>query len=377
MIGLRRACVALPIGVLLALAACDIALGLGDLKDRVADGSVAAPPFGETDGATPETSDGGRGDGSVPIATSCQSATGPGLTDCGPTANESCCTTLKVEGGEFARDNVATYPATVSSFYLDRFEVTVGRFRAFVDAFIGGFRPAPGSGIHAHLNGGRGLALVSGGYELGWKSEWIDKFPTSRADWTGELSCQNSKYQTWTDALDAGGASNARDARPATCMSWYEAYAFCIWDGGFLPTEAEWNYAAIGGADQRKYPWSNPPSSTLLDCSFANFGGLFWPSSSSCSDAGPTKVGLLSPTGDGKWRQADLGGNVYEWTMDEYASPYTNPCVDCLHTDGSNSRVYRGGAFSSADGNVSGASRHTTLAVWGGESVGMRCARSL
>jgi formylglycine-generating enzyme required for sulfatase activity len=52
-------------------------------------------------------------------------------------------------------------------------------------------------------------------------------------------------------------------------MDWYEAYAFCIWDGGFLPTDAEWNYAAAGGAQQRAYPWSNPPTSLTIDPSYA------------------------------------------------------------------------------------------------------------
>ena len=39
------------------------------------------------------------------------------------------------------------------------------------------------------------------------------------------------------------------------CINSYEAVAFCIWDGGFLPTLSEWGYAAAGGNEQREYPW--------------------------------------------------------------------------------------------------------------------------
>src|SRR5580704_6839465 len=56
--------------------------------------------------------------------------------------------------------------------------------------------------------------------------------------------------ETWTET--AGSSENL----PITEAHWYAAYAFCIWDGGFLPSEAEWNYAAAGGSDQRAYPWS-------------------------------------------------------------------------------------------------------------------------
>ena len=54
-------------------------------------------------------------------------------------------------------------------------------------------------------------------------------------------------------------------------MNWFESYAFCIWDGGFLASEAEWNYAAAGGSEQRYYPWSSPATSTTIDGTYAVF----------------------------------------------------------------------------------------------------------
>ncbi len=109
---------------------------------------------------------------------------GDGLTNCGA-MSESCSTSLEVEGGTFYR----TYtndgsgptgeadPATVSGFRMDKYLVTVGRFRRFVKAWDGGsgldggagYDPPAGSGKHTHLNGGQGLAseAAPGAFEEG------------------------------------------------------------------------------------------------------------------------------------------------------------------------------------------------------------------
>lgn len=123
----------------------------------------------------------------------------------------------------------------------------------------------------------------------------------------------NSTTQTWTDT-PAGN-----EHRPMNCVSWYEAMAFCVWDGGYLPTEAEWNYAAAGGDQQRVYPWSSPAGSlTPVDGSHASY----WDGTNCVGDgaAGCAVTDLVAvgtkPLGDGRCGQSDLAGNVAEWVLD-------------------------------------------------------------
>jgi len=123
-----------------------------------------------------------------------------------------------------------THPATVSDFRLDNYEVTVGRFRAFVDSAA----PPPMSGAGAHER------IPSSG----WDELWNNYVPTSADTWRLALGC-DSTFATWAEQI------GANENRQINCVSWYEAFAFCIWDGGYLPTAAEWNYAASGGSEQR------------------------------------------------------------------------------------------------------------------------------
>ena len=264
---------------------------------------------------------------------SCQPG-GPGMTNCGPggIGVQSCCASPELPSGSFYRDyDGVTYlqmngQTTLSTLRIDKYEITVGRFRQFVGAAASGWLPAPGSGKHAHLNGGRGLvngADLSGAtYETGWDSSWDPNLAATVGDWTSNLSC--NEFATWTPSPGAG------ENRPINCVNWYEVYAFCIWDGGFLPSDAEWNYAASGGSEQRVFPWSIPPTLVNIDCSYANYGGDGSnPPGFFCSPDRTNDVGSESPKGDGKWAHADLGGNVWEWVLD-YATG--GSCVDCAYT---------------------------------------------
>lgn len=304
---------------------------------------------------------------------------GPGVSDCGSN-QESCCTSYAVPGGTYYRtyDSLNDYdqpalapdggptgeadPASVSRFSLDKYNVTVGRFRPFVAAWKGGWLPTAGSGKHAHLNGGQGLASSQqpGSFEPGWVNSYDGYVALTDAN----LSCAG-QYSSWT----SGPGQN--ENLPIVCINWWEAYAFCIWDGGFLPSEAEWEYVAAGGGEQRAYPWGSEAPALGGD-----------PSDLLAVGAAPLEAGL--------WGQLGLAGEVWQWSLDTYTG-YSNPCVDCAYVSTSSSnQVYRGGGAGDCNTNWPGTAVPSFRCDYGGPAgnsgsqygnseyagIGVRCARS-
>jgi len=257
-------------------------------------------------------------------------------------------------------------PATVSGFRLDKYEITVGRFRQFVAASAAGWVPSAGAGKHVQLNGGQGLANSGGsGYEPGWNASDTSELATTAADWMARLKCEPS-FQTWTDA------PGANEALPMNCIDWYDAYAFCIWDGGFLPSEAEWEYAAAGGDEQREYPWgsTDPGAANLYAITDCNYPL----GSTSC-----TGVANIAPVGTpalgaGRWGQIDLAGNLSEWTLD-WDAPFRTPCNDCVFLVDYSYRVIRGGNFSPGGVDLSPWIRDGDVPASRNSFYGARCAR--
>ena len=302
-------------------------------------------------------------------------------TGCGPTS-ESCCTSLSVTPDVFYRTYVndgggagdsGADPATISPFRLDKYQVTVGRFRQFVNAVLlpdGGaaWVPAPGSGKHTHLNGGLGLvdvgASMDGGtaYEQGWDPS-DDIYVAPDPSFLGA-----DVASTWTDS--PGNDENL----PMNLANWPQAYAFCIWDGGFLPSEAEWEYVAAGGSEQREYPWGSmdPGASNqyaIYDCQYPDPGAMMCPDD--VTNIAPVGTATL---GAGRWGQLDLSGQLYDWILD-YDANYVDPCVDCANLTGGAYRVIRGGVFNAGAGMPPDRAGFTP-ATNGNIYIGFRCGRT-
>ena len=151
--------------------------------------------------------------------------------------------------------------------------------------------------------------------------------------------------------------------------------AFCAWDGAYLPTEAEWNYAATGGDEQRVYAWSNPATSLTLDVSYASYSCLA-DGVDSCARTDLTAVGTKT-AGDGRWGQSDLTGNVMEWNLD-WDAQYAVPCMDCANiSTPTGERAIRGGSFDIDVGRLRTGYRATFPPDEPSVTNGVRCARAL
>jgi sulfatase modifying factor 1 len=250
------------------------------------------------------------------------------------------------------------FPSTVSAFALDKYEVTVGRFRKYVAAYVSNTASAPVDGAGANPN-------VPGS---GWQSAWNAYLPATPAVFidTAHLNCY-LPYQTWTDTV------LTNEIKALSCVSWYEAFAFCIWDGGRLATESEWEYAAAGGTDNRLYPWG----AAAPDCAHANYSPVA--NTTWCGPGGvhaTANVGSY-PAGNGRWGHADLAGNVYEWVFDWNATYPTGPNTNYANLVAtSGKRGLRGGTSGGGDNPLRAAYRGSWTPDFHFDAYGLRCARN-
>ena len=121
----------------------------------------------------------------------------------------------------------------------------------------------------------------------------------------------------------------ARDDHPINCLTVRQASTYCKWAGKRLPTEREWEYAATGGTERRRFSWGNSDPDGNINSCYDHPGG-------SCPVASFPM---------GAFGLYDMNGNMWEWTSSEFR-PYPSSGEPVSEFRRGRYYVYRGGSWS-------------------------------
>jgi len=233
-----------------------------------------------------------------------------------------------LESAPFAFDNEKrAYHVVVEPFQIAKSPVTNQEFQAFVDD--GGYDRK----VHWDTEGWTWRKMSDATHPVYWQPNGLGKWMLRRFDRTLHLPAHE----------------------PIIHVNWHEANAYCRWAGLRLPTETEWEVAALGerasdgtlASTKRHYPWGE----SAPNPSRANLDGRA---------LGPIDVAALAK-GDSAFGCRQMLGNIWEWTADTFnAFPGFSPDAYKEYSTMlfGNTKVLRGGAWTTRQRMIHGTYRN-------------------
>ncbi len=229
-----------------------------------------------------------------------------------------------IAGGTFAMGSDRHYPeeapvreVVVDDFWIDEHPVTNLEFMRFVKdtGHVTLAEQEPGA---ADYPDAQPELLVAGSAVFEKQSGPVDL--TNHRNWW-----RWTPGADWRHPLGPESSLHGRERHPVVHVAFADAEAYAAWAGKELPSEAEWEYAARGGLDGAEFVWGDElmPNGKPM----ANTWQGEFPYENTLVDGyeGTSPVGKFPANGHGLY---DVAGNVWEWTVDWWASRHAaqSPC---------------------------------------------------
>jgi formylglycine-generating enzyme required for sulfatase activity len=225
-----------------------------------------------------------------------------------------------IPAGKFLMGSDKFYPeekpvreVTVDGFYIDKYTVTNGDYKRFVDET--GYITVAERPLKAEDYPGAKPELLVPGALVFQKSQGpVDL--SSYFNWWAWVPGAN-----WKHPKGPGSSINHLKNHPVVHIAYEDAEAYAKWMGKELPTEAEWEFAARGGVDGKNFTWGDDDVQLTNPMANTWQGEFPWQNLLVDKYEGTSPIGSFAPNGYGLY---DMAGNVWEWTCDWYLRDLTS-----------------------------------------------------
>lgn len=281
-----------------------------------------------------------------------------------------------IEGGDFQMgatngfaDEAPVRKVTLNGFWMDVFEVNMGKWKEVYDwALANGYDfDNPGTSRNGYSISNPGTIISN-----------LPPYPVMGINWYDAVKWCNARSE-----MEGLTPNYAYVLGPSLLSYKTGQRSNLVWRGtGYrLPTEAEWEYAARGGRQGRRFSWGD-----TISHKWANYS----PDSAQSYDVNPytgnhpwfavhaqniSQPGAgLPPNGYGLF---DMAGNVHEWCWDWHGPYAAGDAVNPTGPASGTNRVRRGGAWNAPSSSSRVSDRKSNPPDHGGTPlIGLRCVRN-